>query len=318
MKVLFKGLAWVLVELLVFAALFVASGALIVTGIQWISGNEYLFWTSADLNEQTSPYTLLTSTFIPVLLSGTLAAGIAHHSIFKRPLSGLGFGYERSFFYFGQGWLWSFALVLPGFLILWFLGQIHLLPADWNGYYFAGFILFFIIQSAGEEVMTRAYLIPMIEARFNTLAALVVSASIFALMHLGNEHFTWIGFLNILAGGTLMALFFIRYRNIWVCTGLHAGWNFVQASLLDFNVSGIDVYSFIQFQDTGYPGLSGGDFGYEGSWIAWLIQVAGIYLFYRWNRAELSVRFNRQPAPLTETTDAAKLWMPMQEENPGE
>ena len=318
MKAIFRGILWILVELLVYAVLFVASGALIIYGVQFLSGNEYLFWTSADLNEQTNPYTLLTSTFIPVLISGTVAAVIAHHYIFKRPLAGLGFTPDRAIFYFGLGWLWSLGLVLPGFLILWSLGQIQLLPADWNWYYFTGFIVFFIIQSAGEEVITRAYLIPMIENRFNTLAALVVSASVFALLHLGNEHFTWIGFLNILAGGALMALFFIRFRNIWVCTGLHAGWNFVQASLLDFNVSGIDVYSFIQFRDIGYPGLSGGAFGYEGSWIALMIQAGSIYLFIRQNRSELAALFQRQIAPVIEKADVTDMWMTAKDEDAGE
>ncbi len=318
MKAFFRGILWILVELLVYAALFVAAGALIIYGIQFLSGNEYLFWTSTALNEQTNPYTLLTSTFIPVLISGTVAAVIAHHTVFKRPLAGLGFIPDRAITYFGLGWLWSLGLVLPGFLILWLFGQIQLLPADWNWFYFTGFIVFFIIQSAGEEVITRAYLIPMIETRFNTLAALVVSASVFALLHLGNEHFTWIGFLNILAGGALMALFFIRYRNIWICTGLHAGWNFVQASLLDFNVSGIDVYSFIQFRDIGYPGLSGGAFGYEGSWIALMIQAGGIYFFIRWNRVEISALFNRQITPVIDRADATNIWMPIKDEDAGQ
>lgn len=315
MKALFKGILWILAEGFVYAVLFVATGALIIYGIQFLSGNEYLFWTSTALNEQTNPYHLLTSTFIPVLISGTVAAVLSHRYLFKRPLAGLGFVPDRAFTWFGLGWLWSLGLVLPGFLILWLFGQIQLLPADWNWFYFTGFIVFFIIQSAGEEVITRAYLIPMIENRFNTLAALVVSASVFALLHLGNEHFTWIGFLNILAGGALMALFFVCYRNIWVCTGLHAGWNFVQASLLDFNVSGIDVYSFIQFRDIGYPGLSGGAFGYEGSWIALMIQAAGIYFFIRWKWVELSALLNPKVTPVVERVGETNIWMPIQDEN---
>ena len=318
MKSFFRGILWILVELLVYASLFVAAGALIIFGIQFISGNEYLFWTSTTLNEQTNPYTLLASTFIPVLISGTVAAVIAHHYIFKRPLAGLGFIPYHAIDYFGLGWLWSLGLVLPGFLILWLFGQIQLLPADLNWFYLTGFIVFFIIQSAGEEVITRAYLIPMMESRFNTLAALVVSASVFALLHLGNEHFTWIGFLNILAGGALMALFFICYRNIWICTGLHAGWNFVQASLLDFNVSGIDVYSFIQFRNIGYPRLTGSDFGYEGSLIALMIQAVGIFLFIRWNREELSALFNRQVTPVIERVDATDTWMTIKDEDAGQ
>ncbi|MBK8511183.1 MAG: CPBP family intramembrane metalloprotease [Saprospiraceae bacterium] len=134
------------------------------------------------------------------------------------------------------------------------------------------------MQSAGEEVLTRAYLISMLETRLGTIVAIVLSGSLFAVLHIGNDHFTWIGFVNILLGGFIMALLFVEYRSIWVCTGYHAGWNFLQAGLLDFNVSGVDVYSLVQWKDIGYPRLTGSSFGYEGSLVAVLLQ--GVLLAY--------------------------------------
>jgi len=124
-------------------------------------------------------------------------------------------------------------------------------------------------------------------------------------MHLGNDHFNWIGFTNILLGGLLMALFFILYRNIWICTGLHAGWNFVQASLLDFNVSGIDVHSLVQFSVVGYPRLTGASFGYEGSLVAVVLQILALIYFIRTNKDKLNFVF-LTPSGLTSAAEHIK------------
>lgn len=287
-----KKLGWLLLELIVFVTLFIAIGFLLLAGIQMISGQPFLLGMPATIGEHTDPYLLGANSFLPILISGLAASILTHTYIFKRAYSDLGYMPDRLWIMLGKGWLWSMVMILPGFLILLLFRQIDLLPPTWSAYYFFGFILFFIIQSGGEEVLTRAYLINLVETRFGTLIAVILSASIFAIMHLGNDHFNWVGFINILLGGFLMALFFILYRNIWICTGLHAGWNFVQAGLLDFNVSGIDVHSFIQFNDAGYPRLTGASFGYEGSLLAVVIQSLALIYFTRLHKEKLKLVFS--------------------------
>lgn len=292
MKSGLKKLGWLTLELIVFVTLFAAIGLLLLAGIQTITGQGSLFYIPATIEEGTDPYLLGANSFFPILISGLAASILTHTYIFKRPFPDLGFVTKGFLMMLGKGWLWSVALIVPGFLVLLLFRQITLLPPTWDTYYFLGFILFFIVQSGGEEVLTRAYLINVVETRFGGLIAVILSASIFAIMHLGNDHFNWIGFINILLGGLLMALFFMLYRNIWICTGLHAGWNFVQASLLDFNVSGIDVYSFIQFNDTGYPRITGASFGYEGSLLAVGIQLLALIYFTRANKDKLHLVFS--------------------------
>lgn len=319
MKVILKNLAGLLMELLVFAILFVTLLLILLAGVQWITGNPFSDVRRFTFNEETSPYRLIVSAYLPLLISGLAASAITHHYLFDHPYSGLGYTTRRWLPMLARGWMWSLGLVIPGFLILWWCHQLRVLPPDWNGLYFFGFILFFIIQSGGEEILTRSYLINLVESRFGGLPALVLSASVFAFMHLGNDHFTWIGFINILLGGFLMALFFFRYRNIWICTGLHAGWNFVQASLLDFNVSGVDVYSFIQFNDTGYPRLTGAAFGYEGSLLAVLIQSLALIYFIRTNKQQLKSALRDRSRDIPAPVDLASNGMsgPKTPEFPG-
>lgn len=294
MNKIIKNLGWLFLELLVFIILFLIVGAILYFGIRWISRGDYNILSKVFFNEQTNPYGLLLSSFFPVLISGLIASILTQYYIFKRPFIVL--GYNKPFWsMFGKGWLWSIALILPGFLVLVLFQQIDLLQPTWNANYFLGFILFFIIQSGGEEVLTRTFLINLVETRFGLLLAVILSASLFAIMHLGNDHFSFLGFINILLGGSIMALFFILYRNIWICIGLHAGWNFIQAVLFDFNVSGIDVYSFIQFQNIGYSRLTGSDFGYEGSLLAVLFQLAGLIFLIKKNKDELSILLFPEP-----------------------
>ncbi len=304
MKSGLKKLGWLILELIVFVTLFVAIGLLLLAGIQTITGQGSLFYMPATIDESTDPYLLGANSFFPILISGLASSILTHTYIFKRPFPDLGFVNRGFLMMLGKGWLWSVALIVPGFLLLLLFRQITLLSPTWDIYYFLGFILFFIVQSGGEEVLTRAYLINVVETRFGGFIAVILSASIFAIMHLGNDHFNWIGFINILLGGLLMALFFMLYRNIWICTGLHAGWNFVQASLLDFNVSGIDVYSFIQFKVTGYPRLTGASFGYEGSLLAVGIQILALVYFTRVNKDKLHLVFSAPPKAVPVSEDS--------------
>lgn len=278
MKELFKNIGWVLLEVFLFAIAFI-----ILLGVQWKAINVLYHgtiqpWEYGNLNESTNPYRLNLLSFLPILLAGIGSAIVIHKVIFKRSVSVLGFKWDQAGPLFGRGIMMSFTMIASGFLLLWLTGQLKLLSPTWSFSYFIGFIIFFFIQSTGEEVMTRAILIPTIEKRLGILIAVIVSGSFFAFLHIWNDHFSLIGFLNILLGGAIMAILFVVYRNLWVCMGYHSGWNFIQGSLFDFNVSGMDVYSFIQWNAVGYPRLTGADFGFEGSIIAIVLQ--GLLLAY--------------------------------------
>jgi membrane protease YdiL (CAAX protease family) len=297
MKALFKNIGWVFLEVLLFSIAFI-----VLLAVQWKAIN-FLYhdttqpWEYGNLNESTNPYRLTMLSFLPILLAGIGSALLIHTVIFKRSVSALGFRWDQAGSLFGRGWLMSLIMIAPGFLLLWITGQLKLLSPTWSFSYFIGFILFFFIQSTGEEVMTRAILIPTIEKRLGILIAVIISGSFFAFLHVWNDHFSWIGFMNILLGGAIMAILFVVYRNLWICMGYHAGWNFIQGSLFDFNVSGMDVYSFIQWTPVGYPRLTGADFGYEGSVLAILLQ--GILLAYL-IRNHKSILMQPKPMPISD------------------
>lgn len=136
--------------------------------------------------------------------------------------------------------------------------------------------------------MSRGFLLATIAHYFGDLAGLVVSSLLFSLLHFFNPDFAWIGAANIFLAGIALGLLFLKYRNIWVCTGFHWGWNFVQAGFFDFNVSGFDVYSFVRFKPLAPAWLSGGTFGFEGSILAVIFLAA--FSVYFWQKVDFSTK----------------------------
>jgi uncharacterized protein len=274
---LVKQIGWLLLEWVLYFLLFALIAFGLYAIISWLRPG--IFTNATDINESTDPFTLLISSgFGFLFVASIFTAWAIYRWLVQRPFTDLGFEWNHIARPFGMGWAASMGMVLAGTVLIWLFGQIRFLTPQWSAYYFFGFLFFFILQSSAEEFVTRGYLIPSVEHRFGTLPALILSGGLFAFLHLGNDNFTWIGFSNILVGGFIMALLFIQFRNIWICAGYHAGWNFIQASLLDFNVSGVDTYSVFQMQDIGYARLSGAAFGYEGSLIALALQIG--LLFY--------------------------------------
>ncbi len=242
------------------------------------------------------PYMLLLVEYLPQLTIFILATYFVRTLIFKFPFQQAGLTINNcTFSQFGIGWLLGTALVTIGFLLLLLLGSIQFQELNWNGYLFFGLLLLFIIQSAGEEVLVRGFLLSAIEQRLNTFWALLLSSSMFALLHYFNPNVSYIAMANIFLGGLLMGLLFVHYRTIWASIGLHASWNFVQSTFFDFEVSGFNVYSFVQFKDVGNPLWNGGDFGYEGSMLSVVLLVlACAWMIWRLPAFDSKLFKNRQ------------------------
>ncbi len=237
------------------------------------------------------PFELLVLTYLPMCVIVVGVTWAIHRLLFKRNQQELGFNLRGMAGQLGIGMLWGSVLVFVGFLLLLVTGQIGIMGTDPNVYLLVGFLIMFIFQSFSEEVIFRSYLIPTIEHRLGTWSALIISSILFALLHVGNAGISWIGAANLIFGGVLMGLLFIRYRTIWAPTGMHFAWNYVQSTVLGFEVSGFKTYSFWSLQDKGADIWTGGDFGYEGSLIAVIFLMVACYFFWR-DSPQLRQEFN--------------------------
>ena len=129
---------------------------------------------------------------------------------------------------------------------------------------------FFFVVAVFEEILFRGVLFRMIDDRWNTAVALIVSALLFGAMHLPNDGATlWSSFAIAIEAGLLLAAAFKYSGTLWLPIGIHWAWNYVQGNILGFAVSGNPVadkaFSPII---TGPDWVTGGVFGAEASVIA--------------------------------------------------
>ena len=141
-----------------------------------------------------------------------------------------------------------------------------------------------MIQGGAEELVTRAWLLPVVVKNTNLPIGLLTSSLLFALLHLGNPDIGILPILNIALFGLFASLYLLRTYNIWGIIGLHAAWNFTQGNIYGFSVSGTGVdaavLNFIPKTDLSW--LTGGAFGAEASIFSSLILLlAVIYLVLR-------------------------------------
>ena len=126
-----------------------------------------------------------------------------------------------------------------------------------------------------EELVFRGIVFRMMEEGLGTWIALLASATLFGLLHLGNENATIIGGVTIVVtAGLVLAGVYILTRRLWVAIGLHFAVNAMQGPVLGLAVSGHDGASLIDSSTHGPVLLTGGEFGIEASLLMTLFGVA--------------------------------------------
>jgi hypothetical protein len=135
-----------------------------------------------------------------------------------------------------------------------------------------------LLQSAGEEVFARGYLLRALLQWRGAVVALAVTSVTFGLMHGLNPGATRVALLNTSLVGLFLGL--VRLRGgLWAAIGCHAAWNFILGFVLAQPVSGIPLRGLIATRASGPSILSGGEFGPEGSLIVTGIVVLGLAAF---------------------------------------
>ena len=136
---------------------------------------------------------------------------------------------------------------------------------------FAGFdkvpaaALIFAAGVVFEELIFRGVILRVAEESLGTTPALMLSATLFAASHLGNDGVTAIGVIALFAGGITLGLTYVLSRNLWLPIGAHFGWNFTLGALFGTAVSGHEAHGAFRFVLSGPDWLSGGRFGPESS-----------------------------------------------------
>ena len=217
----------------------------------------------------------------------------------KRPLSTLGLSKKR----FAINYIIGFGI---GALIL----AVNLLPDAvfrWTGVSFSGlspavalFFIAFVIQSAGEEIMFRGYLMTLFGRRIGMFWAVMLSSLLFALFHIFNGDMTVLSTVNIFAVGVFLGFYVIRTNNLWGPCGIHAAWNYLQGCVYPMNIGPISLdYSVLSIGGVDAVSPDYGIVGDPASLISIAIFAAAIVWVLLLGKNKIITR--KEESPITET-----------------
>jgi len=126
-----------------------------------------------------------------------------------------------------------------------------------------------VFAAVGEELAIRGGVFRVLEEGLGSLAALILSASLFGLLHAANRGATPVSTAAIaVEAGLLLGAAYMATRNLWLPIGLHFGWNFTEGGIFGAAVSGGRSHGVWPISLRGPELLSGGGFGPEASLVA--------------------------------------------------
>jgi len=233
------------------------------------------------------------------LLAMILAAFLTLRWIDRRPITLLGLG-------FSEGWKRDFGIGLAigigtisialGFLWAggWMLLTLNELTIGLVGALSKALLLFFV-AALMEELMLRGYIFQAFIEGSRVWIAVIVLSSIFSVMHFDNPDATIPSSVNIFLAGVLLSVSYLKTRSLWLPTGLHLGWNWMQASFWGMGVSGYHVkWSVFTAEAQGAEWISGGKFGAEASIFATIVIAVITYMIWKTDKLGVSRELEAQ------------------------
>lgn len=217
---------------------------------------------------------LLVQALPPLLAYCILVRGIERRPLYELSVRGLPLGLLG-------GAIAGLALFSAAIGLMAAAGGYHVLGinpvVDWS----EGALVVGLGAAVAEEILFRGGLYRLLEEGLGTHAALLGSALVFGLMHLGNAHASLAAGLAIaIEAGLLFGLLFHLTRSLWPCIGLHAAWNFSQGTLYGVPVSGLQSRGLLHAARSGPDWLTGGAFGAEASLPAVIVCVSASLVLY--------------------------------------
>ena len=213
----------------------------------------------------------------------------------KRSLSSIGFNKNNWLKKYSLGFLIGLVMMSIIVLILLLFGYITveknpIQPVGVSAISSVLVMLFgWIIQGATEEIVTRGWLLNVLSSKYNIGFGLLISSTLFGLMHLTNPNVNYIAVINIIFVGLFYGLYVIKTNDLWSVCGMHSAWNFAQGNIFGFEVSGLDISvgTLIDLNLVENDFITGGVFGPEASIVATFVLLLSIIILLFINNTNL-------------------------------
>ncbi len=149
------------------------------------------------------------------------------------------------------------------------------------------------------EIAFRGYPFQKLMEATGPFTATVLSCCFFGLMRMESPDAGTAGIWVSGIGALLLSLAYLRTRALWLPVGIHFAWATSMGALFGLPVAGrMESAVVVQTAAYGQHWLTGGDYGPEGSWLAFFVLAAGVFVLVRVTR-DIAWKMNQpdlQPA----------------------
>lgn len=181
------------------------------------------------------------------------------------------------------GWALAVICVFPLMLAGGIAVVLNLQISSWGWLLADG--AFFALVALAEEAAFRGYGFQRFERAVGPFGAMCGFAAFYAIVQASLPGSNRASVAVSVAFSLLLSTCYLRTRALWVSWGLNFAWRASRALLFGLAVSGVNSHSHVvQGEPMGPLWLSGGGFGLDGSWFAFLVLVAALPLMYRLTR----------------------------------
>ena len=228
------------------------------------------------------------------------ALWICARYIDRRPIKDFGlYGSKRWWLDLGVGFLIGAIAISSICLIMLGLGWVEINERFHTEFATVPFALAFASQvlryAAGsffEELITRSYLLRNVAEgirgnRLSAKNALLISwlgsSVLFGVLHLFNDHSSWLSALNITLLGFVFGIGIVYTGSLAMPIGMHMAWNVMQNNIFGLPNSGKPPQTALHLMESTGPTLwTGGAFGPEASLFAILASIIASILAWFW------------------------------------
>ncbi|MBI3910106.1 MAG: CPBP family intramembrane metalloprotease, partial [Armatimonadetes bacterium] len=114
------------------------------------------------------------------------------------------------------------------------------------------------------------YVLQTLARDYGRLVGTVVSAGIFAVLHLMNPGRSVAAFLGIFLAGLYFAAAFLLSGRLYLPIAAHFAWNWLLGPFFGLPVSGVQMPSVLHTTVAGPSAITGGSFGPEAGVLGWI------------------------------------------------
>jgi membrane protease YdiL (CAAX protease family) len=188
------------------------------------------------------------------------------------------------------GWALAVVCVLPLTLVG---GIAIVLSTDLSAW---GWLLaeaaFFALMALAEEVAFRGYGFQRFAEAVGPAGAALGYAAFYGIVQSMLPGSSRASMSVSVVLSLLLSTAYLRTRALWLSWGLNFAWKASRALLFGLALSGVNSHSpVLQGNPMGPFWLTGGGFGLDGSWVAFLVLLAAIPVLFRITR-DLDYRYN--------------------------